>query len=59
MHGAGDGAPKGNKNALKHGGFTAGRPSREDYCPPGRPRDGGGNRIGKWGCLLSSTPQGE
>jgi uncharacterized protein YjcR len=23
MHGAGGGAPKGNKNALKHGGFTA------------------------------------
>ena len=22
MHGAGGGAPKGNKNALKHGGFT-------------------------------------
>jgi uncharacterized protein YjcR len=24
MHGAGGGAPKGNRNALKHGGFTAG-----------------------------------
>jgi uncharacterized protein YjcR len=23
MHGAGGGAPKGNRNALKHGGFTA------------------------------------
>jgi uncharacterized protein YjcR len=23
MHGAGGGAPKGNTNALKHGGFTA------------------------------------
>jgi uncharacterized protein YjcR len=23
MHGAGGGAPKGNKNALKHGDFTA------------------------------------
>jgi uncharacterized protein YjcR len=23
MHGAGGGAPKGNKNALKHGRFTA------------------------------------
>jgi uncharacterized protein YjcR len=23
MHGAGGGAPKGNKNALKHGGSTA------------------------------------
>ena len=23
MHGAASGAPKGNKNALKHGGFTA------------------------------------
>jgi uncharacterized protein YjcR len=23
MHGAGGGAPSGNKNALKHGGFTA------------------------------------
>ena len=23
MHGAGGGAPKGNKNALKHGNFTA------------------------------------
>ena len=23
MHGAAGGAPKGNKNALKHGGFTA------------------------------------
>jgi uncharacterized protein YjcR len=23
MHGAGGGAPRGNKNALKHGGFTA------------------------------------
>ena len=23
MHGAGGGAPKGNKNALKHGEFTA------------------------------------
>jgi uncharacterized protein YjcR len=22
MHGAGGGAPKGNRNALKHGGFT-------------------------------------
>jgi uncharacterized protein YjcR len=23
MHGAGGGAPKGNRNAMKHGGFTA------------------------------------
>jgi glucans biosynthesis protein len=23
MHGAGGGAPRGNRNALKHGGFTA------------------------------------
>jgi uncharacterized protein YjcR len=23
MHGAGGGAPKGNRNALKHGGFNA------------------------------------
>jgi uncharacterized protein YjcR len=23
MHGAGGGAPEGNRNALKHGGFTA------------------------------------
>jgi uncharacterized protein YjcR len=23
MHGAGDGAPKGNKNALRHGRYTA------------------------------------
>jgi hypothetical protein len=23
MHGAGSGAPKGNRNALKYGGFTA------------------------------------